>query len=168
MDTHADRLPRLTLKAGRWAGCKAGPSASHSLHGVAFLPWNQPPSLQAIVARACPRHRCGHDGQRKRVAHMPTATAAKEDSSSKMVQNHPHDFTKRQLDFGRYRYPSWQRSQYIYSTWQCSFVTPSSVTCGQCREHGRTIPLADHKPLGSVPGVIFFSTVTSTPQTLAR
>ena len=42
-----------------------------------------------------PRHRCGHDGQRKRVAHMPTATTAEEDSSSKMVQNYPHDFTKR-------------------------------------------------------------------------
>jgi hypothetical protein len=26
---------------------------------------------------------------------MPTATTAKEDSSSKMVQNYPHDFTKR-------------------------------------------------------------------------
>src|SRR6476469_10954289 len=42
-----------------------------------------------------PRHRCGHDGQRKRVAHMPTATTAEEDSSSKMVQNYPHDFTER-------------------------------------------------------------------------
>ena len=31
----------------------------------------------------------GHDGQRKRVAHMPTATTTKEDSSSKVVQNHP-------------------------------------------------------------------------------
>src|SRR6476619_1148286 len=44
-----------------------------------------------------PRHRCGHDGQRKRVAHMPTATTAEEDSSSKMVQNYPHDFTERQI-----------------------------------------------------------------------
>jgi hypothetical protein len=26
---------------------------------------------------------------------MPTATTAEEDSSSKMVQNYPHDFTKR-------------------------------------------------------------------------
>jgi hypothetical protein len=26
---------------------------------------------------------------------MPTATTAKEDSRSKIVQNHPHDFTKR-------------------------------------------------------------------------
>jgi opacity protein-like surface antigen len=34
-------------------------------------------------------HRCGHDGQRKRVAHMPTATTAKEDSSSKLVKDHP-------------------------------------------------------------------------------
>src|SRR5207247_680625 len=35
------------------------------------------------------RHRCGHDGQRKRVAHMPTATTTTEDSRSKLVQNHP-------------------------------------------------------------------------------
>src|SRR5215468_6817446 len=28
-------------------------------------------------------------GQRKRVAHMPTATTTKDDSSSKMVQNRP-------------------------------------------------------------------------------
>jgi hypothetical protein len=40
------------------------------------------------------QQRCGHDGQRKRVAHMPTATTTKEDSHSKLVQNHPHDFTK--------------------------------------------------------------------------
>src|SRR5262245_51248566 len=40
------------------------------------------------------QHRCGHDGQRKRVAHMPTATATTEDSRSKLIQNHPHDFTK--------------------------------------------------------------------------
>ncbi len=40
--------------------------------------------------------RCGHDGQRKRVAHMPTATTTTEDSCSKLGQNHPHDFTKRQ------------------------------------------------------------------------
>jgi hypothetical protein len=39
--------------------------------------------------------RCGHDGQRKRVAHMRTATTATQDSRSKMGQNHPHDFTKR-------------------------------------------------------------------------
>jgi hypothetical protein len=39
------------------------------------------------------RHRCGHDGQRKRVAHTPTATTT-EDSLSKLIQNHPHDFTK--------------------------------------------------------------------------
>jgi hypothetical protein len=37
--------------------------------------------------------RCGHDGQRKRVAHMPTATTTTEDSRSNLVQNHPHDFT---------------------------------------------------------------------------
>jgi hypothetical protein len=36
--------------------------------------------------------RCGHDGQRKRVAHMPTA-ATTEDSRSKLAQNHPHDFS---------------------------------------------------------------------------
>jgi hypothetical protein len=40
--------------------------------------------------------RCGHDGQRKRVAHMPTATTTKEDSRSNLVQNHPHDFTMKQ------------------------------------------------------------------------
>jgi transposase len=53
------------------------------------------------------QHRCGHDGQRKRVAHMPTATTT-EDSHSKLIQNHPHDFTKshntmmtvRELDLG--------------------------------------------------------------------
>ena len=27
---------------------------------------------------------------------MPTATTTKEDSRSKLVQNHPHDFTKKQ------------------------------------------------------------------------
>ena len=39
------------------------------------------------------QHRCGHAGQRKRVAHMPTATTT-EDSHSKLIQNHPHEFTK--------------------------------------------------------------------------
>src|ERR1700722_16904591 len=39
------------------------------------------------------RPRCGHDGQRKRVAHMPTAATTTEDSRSKLAQNHPHDFT---------------------------------------------------------------------------
>src|SRR5882757_5278742 len=39
------------------------------------------------------RHRCGHDGQRKGVAHMPTATTAAEGRKFKMgskrSQNHP-------------------------------------------------------------------------------
>src|SRR3979409_196708 len=48
---------------------------------------------------ASSRQRCGNDGQRKRVAHMPTATTTKEDSRSKLVQNHPHDFTKKQNGF---------------------------------------------------------------------
>src|SRR4051812_16663066 len=38
---------------------------------------------------ASSRQRCGHDGQRKRVAHMPAATTTKEESRSKLVQNHP-------------------------------------------------------------------------------
>ena len=52
-------------------------------------------------SRRCRRHRCGHDGQRKRVAHMSTATTTREDSLSKMAQNHPHDFTKRPKSEGR-------------------------------------------------------------------
>src|SRR4030088_2296374 len=48
---------------------------------------------------ASSRQRCGNDGQRKRVAHMPTATTTKEDSRSKLVQNHPHDFTKKQKTY---------------------------------------------------------------------
>src|SRR3979411_882595 len=48
---------------------------------------------------ASSRQRCGNDGQRKRVAHMPTATTTKEDSRSKLVQNRPHDFTKKQNSF---------------------------------------------------------------------
>src|SRR4030081_2639529 len=44
---------------------------------------------------ASSRQRCGNDGQRKRVAHMPTARTTKEDSRSKLVQDHPHDFTKK-------------------------------------------------------------------------
>src|SRR4030081_1580187 len=51
-----------------------------------------PPSQ---IYGASSRQRCGNDGQRKRVAHMPTATTTKEDSRSKLVQNHPHDFTKK-------------------------------------------------------------------------
>src|SRR3977135_457004 len=47
------------------------------------------------ISGASSRQRCGNDGQRKRVAHMPTATTTKEDSRSKLVQNHPHDFTKK-------------------------------------------------------------------------
>jgi hypothetical protein len=39
------------------------------------------------------QNRCGHDGQRKRVAHMPTATTTTEDSRSKLVKNRPLDFT---------------------------------------------------------------------------
>jgi len=41
------------------------------------------------INRTCIQNRCGHDGQRKRVAHMPTATTTTEDSRSKLVQNHP-------------------------------------------------------------------------------
>src|SRR6266566_86055 len=37
-----------------------------------------------------PRHRCGHAGQRKGVAHMLTATTEKH-SWSKHAKNHPHD-----------------------------------------------------------------------------
>src|SRR3979490_2844350 len=44
---------------------------------------------------ASSRQRCGNDGQRKRVAHMPTPATTKKDSRSKLVQNHPHDFTKK-------------------------------------------------------------------------
>src|SRR3979490_1715085 len=55
------------------------------------------------IAGADSRQRCGNDGQRKRVAHMPTATTTKEDSRSKLVQNHPHDFTKKQFNEGRCR-----------------------------------------------------------------
>ena len=58
----------------------------------------RPAELGGATAITSPRssikHRCGHDGQRKRVAHMPTATTTTEDSRSKLVQNHPHDFTK--------------------------------------------------------------------------
>jgi hypothetical protein len=43
-----------------------------------------------------PQHRCGHDGQRKRVAHMPTAAITTEDSRSKFAENYPHDFTMKQ------------------------------------------------------------------------
>jgi DNA polymerase III epsilon subunit-like protein len=31
---------------------------------------------------------------------MPTATTTKEDSCSKLVQNHPHDFTKKPVKIG--------------------------------------------------------------------
>src|SRR6202040_331156 len=44
------------------------------------------------------RPRCGHDGQRKRVAHMPTAATTTEDSRSKLAQNHPHDFTMKDVN----------------------------------------------------------------------
>jgi hypothetical protein len=40
----------------------------------------------AKINRARIWHRCGHDGQRKGVAHMPTATTAAEDRNSKLVQ----------------------------------------------------------------------------------
>src|SRR3981081_2978851 len=59
-----------------------------------------PPSQ---IYGASSRQRCGNDGQRKRVAHMPTATTTKEDSRSKLVQNHPHDFTKKLFGVGRLR-----------------------------------------------------------------
>src|SRR6476660_2803757 len=83
-----------------------------------------------------PRHRCGHDGQRKRVAHMPTATTAEEDSSSNMVQNYPHDFTERQNTFTSMNGSplagvppiltnprSWAASgSYRYIVWRNSFI----------------------------------------------
>src|ERR1019366_10566884 len=47
--------------------------------------------------------RCGHDGQRKRVAHMPTATTTTEDSRSNLVHNHPHDFTMKQKRYALFR-----------------------------------------------------------------
>jgi hypothetical protein len=34
----------------------------------------------------CIQNRCGHDGQRKRVAHMHPATTTTEDSRSKLAQ----------------------------------------------------------------------------------
>src|SRR5438128_4461201 len=43
------------------------------------------------------RHRCGHDGQRKCVAHMPTAATTTEDSRSKFGRKLPtrlHDEAK--------------------------------------------------------------------------
>src|SRR3981081_2080819 len=58
---------------------------------------------------ASSRQRCGNDGQRKRVAHMPTATTTKEDSRSKLVQNHPHDFTKKPTFIFLLRH-NWRRS----------------------------------------------------------
>src|SRR3981081_4392646 len=64
-----------------------------------------PPSQ---IYGASSRQRCGNDGQRKRVAHMPTATTTKEDSRSKLVQNHPHDFTKKQ--------------NLIWRTTKCSYI----------------------------------------------
>src|SRR6266496_3244042 len=45
------------------------------------------------------RHRCGHDGQRKCVAHMPTAATTTEDSRSNLAENYPHDFTMRHKTF---------------------------------------------------------------------
>src|SRR5438105_2047383 len=45
------------------------------------------------------RHRCGHDGQRKCVAHMPTAATTTEDSRSKFGRKLPtrlHDEAKLQ------------------------------------------------------------------------
>ena len=40
----------------------------------------------------------------KGVAHMPTATTITEDSCSKLVQNHPHDFTKKAKNVGPTQY----------------------------------------------------------------
>jgi hypothetical protein len=60
---------------------------------------------------ASSRQRYGHDGQRKRVAHMPTATTTKEDSRSKLVQNHPHDFTKKQKRIVKNRKSKLQRQK---------------------------------------------------------
>jgi len=48
---------------------------------------------------------------------MPTATTAEEDSRSKMVLNHPHDFTKRQIykqDFTAKTRACIQRSRAVY------------------------------------------------------
>jgi hypothetical protein len=42
-------------------------------------------------------HRCGHDGQRKCVAHMAHSDKQQQQKASfKIGQNHPHDFTMKQ------------------------------------------------------------------------
>src|SRR5437016_3776091 len=46
------------------------------------------------------RHRCGHDGQRKCVAHMPTAATTTEDSRSKFGRKLPtrlHDEAEKRM-----------------------------------------------------------------------
>ena len=62
-------------------------------YGQSFvMPPRQPvggAAASSKINHACIQNRCGHDGQRKRVAHMPTATTPTEDSRSKLVQNHP-------------------------------------------------------------------------------
>jgi CRP/FNR family transcriptional regulator, cyclic AMP receptor protein len=58
-----------------------------------------PPSI-----KSCPyeRHRCGHDGQRKRVAHMPTATTTKAAGDSKIgLKIYPLDHAMKLEKFGQ-------------------------------------------------------------------
>jgi hypothetical protein len=50
----------------------------------------------SLIYKLAALERCGHDGQRKRVAHVPTATKAAADSWAKWAKNHPNDFTMSQ------------------------------------------------------------------------
>src|SRR5262245_56732386 len=74
------------------ACCRPCSRIGHLYHQFVICPVDRHGPSQICAAGI--QHRCGHDGQRKRVAHMPTATATTEDSRSKLIQNHPHDFTK--------------------------------------------------------------------------
>src|SRR5207245_5053387 len=70
------------------------------------------------------RHRCGHDGQRKCVAHMPTAATTTEDSRSKFGRKLPtrlHDEAK--------------NLYYNIPMFSCRFVCPTS----HARRPGRRI-----------------------------
>src|SRR5262245_46395699 len=79
------------------ACCRPCSRIGHLYHQFVICPVDRHGPSQICAAGI--QHRCVHDGQRKRVAHMPTATATTEDSRSKLIQNHPHDFTKSEKFF---------------------------------------------------------------------
>jgi len=74
---------------------------------------------------------------------MPTAATTKEDSCSKLVQNHPHDFTKKHLFYGSDRIENdlWRREGQSLITTLGGTI---AAVCSRCQSQ-RDYEFATHR-----------------------